>query len=163
MVLDINSLLGGSVQSLPFEYRCAADELSPDIKNGTIGATGKIRNYSGYILLTAAIHLKAKVICARCASDFETEFSYETEQKLTDKLENKENDEFILVENGQFDLSEYVNSSILLELPTRFLCSEDCKGLCPKCGHNLNKSPCSCDTREIDPRLAVLSEYFNKK
>ncbi|PKM62010.1 MAG: nucleic acid-binding protein, partial [Firmicutes bacterium HGW-Firmicutes-21] len=82
------------------------------------------------------------------------------ENKLTDKLENEDNDEFILVENGLFDVSEFVQGSITLELPSRFMCSEDCKGLCPKCGHNLNESLCSCDKREIDPRLAILSEYF---
>lgn len=163
MILDLHGLLNGTVQTVPFAYSCEANGLSPDIKNGTVEAEGEIRNFSGYILINAQIVLKAQVICARCNSIFDTVYSFNTEQKMTEKLENKDDDAFILIEDKQFDVDDFVNSNMLLEMPTRFLCSKNCKGLCPKCGHNLNESRCSCDEKEIDPRLAVLSEYFNKK
>lgn len=161
-MLDLQELLGGAVSSLPFEFTCDTKGLSSDVISGTVEAKGEIRNFSGYIVLNAEVSLKAQVICARCGNSFDTVFSFNTKQKLTDKLENKDNDEFILIENGRFDVSEYVRSSMLLEKPAKFLCSEDCKGLCPKCGKNLNESPCSCDKRDIDPRLAVLAKYFDK-
>lgn len=163
MILDLHGLLNGSVQTVPFAYQDEATGMSTDIKSGTVEAEGEIRNFSGYILLTAQIVLKVQVFCARCGCFFDTVYSFQTEQKMTDKLVNNDDDDFILIEDKKFDVSDFVNSSMLLEMPTRFLCSEDCKGLCPKCGHNLNESRCSCDDREIDPRLAVLSEYFNKK
>lgn len=163
MILDLVGLLGGAELSIPFNCSIKADGLSPDIMSGTANAEGNIRNFSGYILLNADIKLKAQVICARCGNDFDTVFSFSTEQKLTNKLENQENDEFLIIENGSFDITEYVSESILLELPSKFICKDDCKGLCLKCGKNLNDSLCSCDKRDIDPRLAVLSDYFKEK
>lgn len=163
MILDLIGLFGGAVLSLPFECKCEANGLSPDIKTGTIEAKGNIRNFSGYILLNAEIELKAQVACARCGKEFDTVFSYSIEQKLTNKLENNDNEDYILIEDGRMDVSKLVNDSVLLELPSRFLCKDDCKGLCLKCGIDLNVSRCSCDMRDIDPRLAVLADYFKEE
>lgn len=161
-MLDLMSLLGGAVLSLPFEYIGDATGLTPDIISGRVKAQGEIKNYSGYVLLKAKINLEAKVVCARCNTNFDTNSAFSIEQKLTDKLENKDNDEYILIENGVFDEAEFIKDSLILELPSKFLCNEDCMGLCPRCGKNLNKSPCSCDTKDIDPRLEVLSKYFEE-
>ena len=161
-MLDLLGLIGGAVTELPFEYSCSAEGLSPDIISGTVDAKGTIRNFAGLVVLKATISLNAQVVCARCGLEFNTGFSIDIEQKLTDKLENTDNDEFILLEDGMFDEAEFVRSSMILEMPGKFLCRKDCKGLCPKCGHNLNESLCSCDTKEIDPRLSVLSKYFEK-
>jgi len=162
VTLDLHDLLAGSIKSMPFSLRQDAVGLSTDIKSGTVDATGEIINFSGYILLTAKIVLTSQVVCGRCNCVFNTELSFDIEQKITDNLENSDNDEFILIEDGMFDISEFVESSMLLEMPSRFLCSQECLGLCSKCGCNLNESRCSCDDKEIDPRLAVLSKYFDK-
>ena len=50
---------------------------------------------------------------------------------------------------------------LFLGLPTRDLCREGCRGLCPKCGKNLNEGDCGCDRKEIDPRLAVLKKFLD--
>lgn len=60
------------------------------------------------------------------------------------------------VENGEIDLGEVVREQILLDLPEQVYCSDDCKGLCPKCGSNLNLIDCNCNFNEIDPRWAAL-------
>ena len=54
-----------------------------------------------------------------------------------------------------------LRDDILLELPTKFLCKPDCKGLCSQCGQNLNLGDCGCNQRRIDPRLEVLQQFFN--
>ena len=59
------------------------------------------------------------------------------------------------------DLDELIRTDILLELPTKFLCKEDCKGLCPTCGKNLNEGACNCQTHQIDPRLEVLKQLID--
>ena len=56
----------------------------------------------------------------------------------------------------EIDLTEAVQEQILLSLPLRPLCREDCKGLCPGCGEDLNKGACGCSGKAVDPRLAVL-------
>ncbi len=61
------------------------------------------------------------------------------------------------------DITQRVLENILLEIPQKPLCSEDCRGLCPRCGQDQNKGECSCQKESIDPRLAVLDEYFKRE
>ena len=61
------------------------------------------------------------------------------------------------------ELDEPVGELLFLELPSRDLCSEDCRGFCPKCGKDLNEGNCDCDTKEIDPRLAVLKKFLTNE
>src|SRR5215213_1252628 len=61
-------------------------------------------------------------------------------------------------EGDAVDLDELVREQILLALPSRHLCREDCKGLCQRCGANLNNGPCSCEQGEVDPRWAALAD-----
>jgi uncharacterized protein len=58
----------------------------------------------------------------------------------------------------EIDLSELLRESLLLELPMRPLCSDDCVGLCSVCGKNLNQGPCGCVHDDVDPRWAVLKD-----
>ena len=74
----------------------------------------------------------------------------------------EENDEIVLLENGQVDAGELAREAFILGMDTKTLCSEDCKGLCPRCGADLNVGPCSCK-KEVDPRLAVLAKLLENK
>lgn len=77
-------------------------------------------------------------------------------------MEEEDNDDYILVdESFKLDLDELLRSDILLELPYKYLCREDCKGLCPSCGKNLNEGPCSCNLHQVDPRLEVLKKLID--
>ena len=73
---------------------------------------------------------------------------------------DEENDELILVESLRFNLDELVTEDILLGLPTRHLCKEDCKGVCQYCGKNLNEDSCNCSA-PLDPRLAALQQLLD--
>lgn len=68
-----------------------------------------------------------------------------------------------LFENNIFDLSEYIRQSVLVEVPIRPLCSEDCKGLCPTCGSNLNEGPCDCPVNIEASPFSVLAELMEEK
>ena len=61
-----------------------------------------------------------------------------------------------IYEGDKIDLSELVREQIILNLPEKIFCSEDCKGLCAKCGANRNLIDCNCDKKELDPRWAAL-------
>jgi uncharacterized protein len=63
----------------------------------------------------------------------------------------------------EIDIADLVRESLLLAQPLKKLCKEECKGLCPKCGINLNVSTCSCNKEIMDPRLMVLQQFLNKK
>ncbi|HKQ72808.1 MAG TPA: DUF177 domain-containing protein [Blastocatellia bacterium] len=65
--------------------------------------------------------------------------------------------DFAVFENDQIDLDGMVLEQLELEMPSRVLCREDCRGLCPQCGADLNLEPCGCKT-QIDPRWQVLAD-----
>ena len=62
----------------------------------------------------------------------------------------------------ELDVDEPLREELLLGFPLRLLCSEDCEGLCPKCGRPKREGDCGCVLKEIDPRLAVLKNFFDK-
>ena len=66
------------------------------------------------------------------------------------------------MKNQKIDLSEPLEEELLLVLPAKTLCREDCRGLCPKCGKPLKLGDCGCPKREPDPRLAILGTLFDK-
>ena len=74
----------------------------------------------------------------------------------------EDNDEIVLLEDGQVDAGELAREAFVLGMDTKTLCSEDCKGLCPRCGADLNLGPCSCK-KDVDPRLAVLAKLLENK
>ena len=66
-------------------------------------------------------------------------------------------EKYFIYDNDTLDITDIVRENILAELPLKILCVEDCQGLCPKCGKNLNQGQCDCDLHEVDPRLAILA------
>lgn len=71
-----------------------------------------------------------------------------------------EDDDITYVKGESVDLAHYVEEAFVLYLPLAPVCSEDCKGLCPSCGKDLNEGSCDCNTEVIDPRLAGLKDFF---
>jgi uncharacterized protein len=61
----------------------------------------------------------------------------------------------------EVDLSDRLRETVIIEMPVRVYCKDDCKGLCPHCGYELNKGPCSCAPRNADPRWVALREIKN--
>jgi len=92
-------------------------------------------------------------VCSRCLGDFDQELPIDFEEEF---LPQREEGAFIIDEYRQIDLSEVTRQYTLLAEPMKPLCSEDCAGLCARCGRNLNLGSCDCK-KEIDPRLAVLT------
>jgi uncharacterized protein len=117
-------------------------------------------------------NLKGKAVyrCSRCLNDFPEElhvpfdehFMQVTEDKLSAVEGIEYEDDRIPVVGEQIDLVPFLEQAINLALPYRPLCNQDCAGLCPQCGVNLNEATCSCKTERIDPRLADLAKFFEK-
>lgn len=79
---------------------------------------------------------------------------------LAETLEG-EDDDIVLLDQGEVDVGELAYTAFILDMDTKHLCSEDCKGLCPGCGVNLNQAPCRCK-KQADPRWAALEQLLNK-
>ena len=81
---------------------------------------------------------------------------------LAETLEDEENDEIVLLDNGEVDLDEVFTTAAVLNMDAKHVCSEDCKGLCPTCGADLNEGSCGCKP-ERDPRFAALAQLLDKE
>ena len=89
---------------------------------------------SGHLLVRGVLKTRARLICARCGQDFDQDVSepdFLAEREVTDP-------------HQPVDLTDEVRESILLALPSPPLCRATCRGLCPRCGHNLNQGKCRC-------------------
>ncbi len=126
-----------------------------------VAVCGTVRNMAGALVLSATMKTRLSLRCDRCTKPFtqDKEVSYET--LLATELEDEENDEIILLEDDQLELDELMTDVFLLSLDTKNLCKEDCQGICPGCGADLNEEPCRC-RKEVDPRLAGLAKFFEK-
>jgi len=107
---------------------------------------------------------RVRAACARCAEEFDASSDRPFRFVLAPRAAgyDKETDlrsedlEFSLYEGDEIDLSPLVREQVILALPTRPLCREDCRGLCPHCGANLNSGDCGCRVKQADPRFAAL-------
>ena len=123
--------------------------------------TGRVTCRSGIYTVSYTSRFKMHGTCSRCLSDvineIEDKFSHTV---LVDAKDDGPSDGFIPAPGGELDLDELVASDILLKFSKVLLCNEKCRGLCPKCGKNLNGGDCACDHTIKDARFKVLREFI---
>lgn len=122
--------------------------------------TGNVSNEAGIVMLRYDASFTLRFPCDRCLEEFDRDYHLSFEEVIVAE-ESAEHEEYIPAPGGQLDLDELCFADILLQLPTKQLCKEDCQGLCPVCGCNRNHTDCNCKSKEVDPRLAVLSELLD--
>ena len=82
---------------------------------------------------------------------------------LSEEKQNEDNEDIVLLEQGEFvDAEDLARTAFILGMDTKTLCSEECKGLCPRSGADLNLGPCSCK-KDVDPRLAALAKLLEQQ
>ena len=126
-----------------------------------IDVTATAKNRASLVSLTIRACFSYSRSCDRCSTDFTREMDMLFEHKLAQTLVDDGNDDYIETPDFKLELDEIVISDILLSLPQKNLCKEDCKGLCQSCGKNLNEGECTCDKRQIDPRLEILKQFMD--
>lgn len=102
--------------------------------------------------------------CDRCLQDVDREFHIliEKELDLTNQDEEKRMDETDYMIGTELDVDKLIFGEILVSWPMKVLCKDDCKGICKRCGANLNITECQCRKTEPDPRMAAIQDIFNK-
>ena len=121
---------------------------------------GRVVNHAGALTLEGTARSRLELACDRCGQPFSRDKTVSLNALLSPDGEEGEDGELIPLENGQLDLDEAAATAFVLGMDTKNLCSDDCKGLCAKCGANLNREPCRCRP-EVDPRLAALAQLLN--
>ena len=121
------------------------------------------------ILVTGHVQTAANLPCRRCLTpvvvpvvvDLEEQFHPSIDLVTGQALPAEGQEEATRIDaRHMLDLTEVVRQNLLLAVPVSALCSEQCRGLCPECGKNLNEGACSCQREAGDPRLAALRDLL---
>ncbi len=159
MIIKVDNLNNGFSEDFYFEGNINL----PENKIAFVKISGKITNSYGKYTITGEVHSKIKFECDCCLKDFEIEINFPITEVFS-KIE-PENEEIWLFSSKDniINLEQCIAMNISLNLPMKALCSENCKGLCRICGHNLNNSDCGCDRDIIDPRFEEFLKIFKNK
>jgi uncharacterized protein len=152
-----------------FAHVYQPDELNPVDERVRLTApaavNGKVRLSGNEVFVSGHVDTRAQVECDRClqpveapvSADFTLDYITGSEYESSEVAELTEAEMSVAVFDGEgLDVDEIVKEQILLAVPTRMLCREDCKGICPECGIDRNTGECSCGADNIDPRWAAL-------
>ena len=121
-----------------------------------VNVTAKAVNRAGVVTLDCTYRFTLHVLCDRCLAPLELPVDRTVSHTVVREVNGEDDETFLVAENGCVELEELATNDILPELPQRYLCREDCRGLCPTCGKNLNEGPCGCREDSGDPRMDVL-------
>lgn len=164
MLLQLKPLFLGDVSSLPID--CELDFSQVEFQgaypfSSPVRVTGAVTAATGIVRLRVKATYTFDGVCDRCTAPIHREVTLPLEHILVDSLNHEDESELILVEQYQLPLDELVQADLILNLPLKNLCREDCRGLCPSCGKNLNEGLCGCVRETVDPRLAALKQLLD--
>lgn len=151
MILDLKQIFEGRKQLLEFDTEIPQgilEEQEPYLTFASpVGIKGSVRSRAGVITLAMTVTVKLHQNCDRCMKALQREYSFTPSHTLVTALENEdeegyEYDDYVACPDKTLDVSELALTDMKLGLPTKILCKEDCRGLCPVCGKDLNEGAC---------------------
>ena len=166
MLLDLSKIIDMPGASTSFD-------VSLDLSDLCFGAiyplktpvvcSGTVRNTAGVLMAKGLIRTTIDGVCDRCAAEYQENVEYDLDVVLVTELadEDHEDERIFPLEGNKADMDEIIRTVFILNMDSKFLCSDDCLGLCCGCGVNLNHGKCTCK-KEIDPRFAALQQLLNK-
>ena len=127
-----------------------------------LAVKGEIYNNGQTLTLDVNVSGRMKTECSRCLKDIWVDVDFDIEEFLSrsDSDIKSEDEDIIFFDGHEAELDTIVYDRFLMDLSGKYLCAEDCKGLCPVCGHNLNESECGCSREQIDPRWQALADIL---
>ena len=166
MLLGLSKIIDNPGASVAFSTSVDLSDLRYGVTypvSEPVSAQGVVRNTAGVLLMKGSVTTTIHGVCDRCACEFTRTVEYPIDAVLVTELANEENeDEWVFpLEGDSADLEDIVRTVFVLNMDSKLLCREDCKGICCRCGKNLNDGPCSCQ-KELDPRFAALKQLLEK-
>ena len=144
MKINLKQLFSIVGESRDIAYTISTDELS-DIRGRSFASPvevkGRIYNRAGVVYLEYSVDMTLLITCDRCLKELERAYHYDFDHIVVPSA-NSDNDEYIVADGKSIELNEIAVTDLLLQLPTKNLCKDDCKGLCMICGCDLNESTC---------------------
>ena len=164
MIIDLKSIFVNDNASLPVDYTLDLSTLEYagqfPLKK-PVAFVGTISNKASLVRLCAQIVFEFEAPCDRCGKPTAAAVKLEVDKILATSIEGEDSDTILLVPDMKLDLDEFIYTETVVNLPMKHLCKEDCKGVCSKCGKDLNDGKCDCPEKEIDPRLSVLAQLLD--
>ncbi len=168
MLIDFRELLFGTrdliSQQVELEMNTINDGVSSyDIIKKEPFELCLIKTGKGKFCVSAKSFVKLRIPCDRCLEPVDTDIDFIIDESvdMAEASENEESEEKDYIDGYNLDVDKLVFSEILLSMPRKILCKEDCKGLCLVCGSNLNIAECGCDRSVLDPRMSVFKDILN--
>ena len=164
MLLNVKPILHTPGKQVEFQFELDLSNMEFSGRypiSRPVEVRGEVRNIAGILELTLDAQTTLDAVCDRCGREFMQKKDVPFACMLAEELQNEDNDEIVLLEDGMVDVGDLARTAFILDMDTKTLCSEDCKGLCSRCGADLNLGPCSCK-KETDPRLAALAKLLEK-
>ena len=169
MLINLSDVLSDQHKTVEETVRLEMEEIRlqsgtyPIISNEPVHV--KVEHIRGKeLLITAETRLSVMIPCDRCLEDVKREFELNcvkhVDVGLSDAELTEELDESNFIDGYHLDVDKLLSNEILSGWPEKVLCKEDCKGLCPVCGQNLNTKSCDCEDTGLDPRMSVVRDLF---
>ncbi len=165
MDINIKPLLSSEERKITFSYEIPLSYSENGyVISEPVKVSGDVKDMGGYMVLSARAEVSYKTECARCLKSLNGSCETAFVRTVAVSLEaDDDEDEYILVgENSCVSIDEALMEELILSLPTRSLCKDDCKGICPKCGCNKNDTQCDCVLNAPDPRWNALKAFSEK-
>lgn len=169
MIIELNDLDSEpkrfDVLVKPEEIDLGLDEV---VIKGDVSVRGEVTKHIAQTDLAGTIAFAADIDCARCLKPvpksflFNFDVSFVSPEDFATSREKELSGEELstdVLPDGRIDVNDVVREQILLNLPEQVLCTEECKGLCPKCGADRNLINCNCEETETDPRWSALKNF----
>lgn len=158
MYLELDAVFNSEGERIQFEYEFSIDDeniVTP------VKVSGSVFNKTGIVHLKADAKFDYSTSCAKCNKPLLKHATVPVRHVLLNHAESDDNDEFIVLDGMRLELDMLVSEDIYLSIPSRFLCKDDCKGLCSICGADLNVTECNC-SGPTDSRWDALKELINE-
>lgn len=163
MLLDLRKIIEMPGGSVPFSVELDPQDLNfASVKEhlSCPKAEGRVFNEAGVLHMEGECRAEMLCSCDRCGKDFTMEKLTQLRATIVEE-DTGDDPELFLLDGDGVDIEDMVRTLFILDMETKFLCREDCKGLCSTCGKDLNLGPCDCG-KKIDPRFAVLEQLLDK-
>ena len=175
MKTDVTKILNKKEQSATSEYSLDVSSVAdaPSLPDGITltsdaDVTVTVKDRNNCMSLVCRVKVDYTAPCDRCLDEVKDTLDFTFEKTVSPDaapdgyLDDATYDDVVFVSESSIDLDPVIVEEIALRLPLYRLCSEDCPGLCPKCGKNLKDGPCGCQNeKEIDPRLKKLQKLLD--